>query len=262
MNLGATNFIKLHVNMTSTKCSFIIDSGSDISIFKQDKIQYYQPINPNKRFKITGITDGVTETIAETETILKFENGLKLKHNFQIVNNDFPIPTDGILGRDFFCKYRCVIDYDQWLLKFIFENHMIEVPIEDNIDNGFILPSRCEIIKNISKLNIMEDMVVYSEEIQPGIFCGNTIISPKNPCIKFINTTNKPVYINNFKPIMEPLHMYHIVKTNISSVNDKRRLNEIINEIDVTNIPDYAKFLFTYQITRPYTRKVMKFKIR
>lgn len=56
MNLGATNFIKLHVNMTSTKCSFIIDSGSDISIFKQDKIQYYQPINPNKRFKITGIT--------------------------------------------------------------------------------------------------------------------------------------------------------------------------------------------------------------
>lgn len=137
--------------MANTRCSFIIDSGSDISIFKRDRILSSRQINPTKRFKITGITDGVSETIAETETILQFENGLKLKHNFQTVNNDFPIPTDDILGRDYFCKYRCVIDYDQWLLKFIFENHQIEVPIEDNINNGFILSSRCEIMGRMNK---------------------------------------------------------------------------------------------------------------
>lgn len=102
MNLGATNFIKLHVHMANSVCSFIIDSGSDISVFKKDKVSYLQHINPTKRFKVTGITDGVTETIAETETILQFENGLQLKHQFQLVNSIFPIPTDGIIGRDFF----------------------------------------------------------------------------------------------------------------------------------------------------------------
>ena len=137
--------------MTNTICSFIIDSGSDISIFKKEKNSKLQRINPNKRFKITGITDGITETIAETETILQFQNGLKLVHNFQIVETNFPIPTDGIIGRDFLCKYRCIVDYDQWLLKFIFNNHSIEVPIKDNIDNGFILPKRSEMIKNISR---------------------------------------------------------------------------------------------------------------
>lgn len=147
MNLKATNFIELYVYMTNSRCSFIIDSGSDISVFKRDKILNQQQINPTKRFQITGITDGITETIAETETTLGFVNGLKLKHNFQIVNSNFPIPTDGILGRDFFCKYRCTIDYDQWLLKFLYDDHSIEVPIADNIDNGFILPSRCEMIK-------------------------------------------------------------------------------------------------------------------
>ena len=126
--------------MTNSECSFIIDSGADISIFKNNKISKLQQFNPNRRFKITGITDGTTETIAETETILQFQNGLRLVHNFQIVDANFPIPTDGILGRDFFCKYRCIIDYDKWLRKFIFNNHLIEVPIEDNIDNGFVLP--------------------------------------------------------------------------------------------------------------------------
>lgn len=211
--------------MSNAKCSFIIDSGSDISVFKRGKISNSQRVDLTKRFQITGVTDGVSEIIAETETVLQFENGLKLKHNFQIVNNNFSIPTDGILGRDFFCKYRCIIDYDQWLLKFFFDNHQIEVPIEDNINNGFILPSRCEMIRNVSKLNIKEDMVVFSEEIQPGIFCGNTIVSPRNPCIKFINTTNKSVYINNFNPIMEPLRTYHILTTKANKLYDKNRLN-------------------------------------
>lgn len=243
MNLAATNFVSLHVMMASGKCTLIVDTGADISIFKRNKITNVQILDTAKRFKITGITDGSAETLAETETMLQFENGLNLSHNFQIVDENFPIPTDGILGRDFFCKYKCSIDYDQWLLKFLFNNHSIEVPIQDSFDSGFILPNRCEMIKNVNKLNITEEMVVLSEEIQPGIFCGNTIISPEKPYVKFINTTDKPVHIKDFSPKMEPLRIYQIVKpnNNKTETTNNLRLNKIIDKINIANIPEYAK---------------------
>ena len=84
-------------------------------------------------------------------------------------------------------------------------------------------------------------MVVHSKEIQPGIFCGNTIISPNNPCIKYINTTDKHVHIANFTPDMELLRTYHILNTHINKHNDKNKLNEIIKQIDVSNVPPYTK---------------------
>lgn len=251
MNLAATNFVSLHVLMASNKCTLIIDTGADISVFKKSRIRNVQLVDTTKKFKITGITDGSTETLAETETMLQFENGLNLSHKFQIVDDNFPIPTDGILGRDFFCTYKCSIDYDQWLLKFIFNNHSIELPIQDSLDNGFILPTRCEIIRNISKLNITEEMVVLSEEIQPGVFCGNTIISPEKPYVKFVNTTNQPVHITNFTPKIEPLRCYNIVKTeNKINYNQKVRIKKLIDKINGSKIPEYAKDEFYKLISK------------
>lgn len=83
-------------------CSFIVDSGSDISIIKRNKINSTNQLNFNKKFKLIGITEGTAETIAETQAVLYFNNNTKIVHNFQVVQENFPIPTDGILGRDFF----------------------------------------------------------------------------------------------------------------------------------------------------------------
>lgn len=242
--------------MTNAKCTLIVDSGADVSLFKRGKISPLQRVDPSKRFDITGITDGSTKTLAETETILHFENGLEVLHNFQIVGDDFPIPTDGILGRDFLRKYKCSIDYEYWLLKFKLNNHTIEVPIEDGVDTGFIIPNRCETIKNVHKLNISEDMVVSAQEIQPGVFCGNTIISPKNTCIKFINTTNLPVHIRHFKPIMEPLTKFNILPTkNLPKGEDSLNINEkrvskILAEIDKESIPQFTRNAFNKLVNK------------
>lgn len=68
MNLSATNFITLYVQMTKSACTFIIDSGADISIIKWKGVSHTQKCDRTKTFKITGVTDGILETIAETET--------------------------------------------------------------------------------------------------------------------------------------------------------------------------------------------------
>lgn len=140
-------------------------------------------------------------------------DGIPIQQKFQIVSNDFPIPTDGIIGKDFLARYKCKIDYEPWILSFSIDNQLISIPIEDNFQNNLFLPPRCEVTRYIPNQNLQEDMVVHSQEIQPGIFCGNTIISAKEPILKFINTTDTPVYIaySDFKPYMEPFRDFQVV---------------------------------------------------
>lgn len=92
----------MHVQMAGRACTFIVDTGAEISIFKLGRLSPMQPVDTNKTFSVTGVTEGVTNTLGETNTNLTFNNGLTVSHAFQLVGDDFPIITDGILGRDFF----------------------------------------------------------------------------------------------------------------------------------------------------------------
>lgn len=227
--------------MTNSINSFIVDSGADISIMKVKNILPNQLINKTKQFNITGVTDGIRKTLAETTTSLHFSNGLVIHHNFQLVDVDFPVPTDGILGRDFLTKFKCTIDYEHWLLNFRFQNHEISVPIEDNYDGGILIPPRCEVIRKVPYLRFTEDTLVHSQEIQPGIFCGNTIVSKDSPYVKFINTTERQVLVQNFTPKVEPLNNF----IKVDSMKDNRindeRIKEIISQIKFDNVPHFAK---------------------
>lgn len=238
--------------MASTKCTFIIDCGADVSLFKVDKINPMQIIDTANKTRLTGITSGTVHTLATTITDLYFEHGLSIQHTFHLVASNFPIATDGILGRDFLTNNKCIIDYETWLLTFNLGNVQISVPIEDNINNGFILPNRGEVVRKIPNLSISEDMVVHSQEILPGIFCGNTIISPDMPYVKFINTTNDPVYISNskFKPILEPLQDYCIMKFSENKQDTSTRIQEILKEVDVCNLSDSSREEFIKLITK------------
>lgn len=95
-------------------------------------------------------------------------------------------------------------------------------------------------------------MVVHSQETQPGIFCGNTIISPNKPIFKFINTTNKSVFItySKFKPKLEPLQNFHEVSTKGYSQNQTERRNKILNQINNEHLPTNAKRALEKLITQ------------
>ena len=242
MNLIATNYITLKTLMTNCKCSFIVDSGADISIFKGEKILPNQRIDIQKKFKINGITPKTIETIAETETCLITNENLSFVHNFQIVDNDFPIPTDGILGRDFLVKYKCTIDYEYWLLNVNINNNIISLPINDNSNKAFTIPARCEVIRNVPDFSVTEDSVVLAQEIQPGVFCGNTIVSPESRSIKFINTTESQVVIYNFKPSIDPLKNYEIANNNeVGTYYNNTRAENVTQYLDTSQVPAFGK---------------------
>lgn len=229
--------------MSVGKITLIIDSGADTSLFKINKVNPDKLINTSRKIKLIGITDNEIETIATADTELNFGNGLKTKHTFHLVPKEFPIQTDGILGRDFLAANRCKIDYESWLLHFDLGNVSVSVPIEDNFQNGFILPQRSETIRRLTNKTYKSEMVVHAKEIQSGIFLGNAIISGKEPMAKFMNTTNKPVFIsyNQINPITEPLDNYYVLKNNQTTSYKNIRKENIWNEIDSANIPNFIQ---------------------
>lgn len=89
------------IEASGTHCSLMVDCGSDISVIKACKIKPSQIYFPNNKCNITGIGNGSVSTLGDTVTNIIVEDST-LPQSFHIVDNSFPIPTDGILGRDFF----------------------------------------------------------------------------------------------------------------------------------------------------------------
>ena len=54
-----------------------------------------------------------------------------LEQIIQIVDDNIPIGTDGILGRDFLSQYKSNIDYDRFVLTFDINDESIAIPIHD-----------------------------------------------------------------------------------------------------------------------------------
>lgn len=207
--------MSLGIDASNQNNSFLIDSGAEISLIKVENIKTTELINIQEKCNITGINLETIETLGTISTFLNLPNGIKIPHKFQIVPQDLPIPTDGILGRDFLVNYRCMIDYDTWTLTGNSQSGYFELMIEDNFNGELLIPSRCEVYRRLDIKNLNSEFVLSATEIKPGVFCSNTIIGPTNSIVKFINTTNKPVKIPKTCPnTITPLSEYEIFTFN------------------------------------------------
>lgn len=189
---------------------------------------------------ITGINKHKTTTLGSITIELDVDNNTTLHHKFQIVDQTFPIPTDGILGRDFLAKYHCRIDYDTWMLTCVQNNEEIEIPIQDNLEGALIIPPRCEVFRQITINKTYQNYVIKSQEIQPGVFCANSIINKLNPLIRIINTTNDTIKLpKHFPNNLEPLENFDIFHINKNEQTNRKE--KCIKELNLANTPTYIK---------------------
>lgn len=131
---------------------------------------------------------------------------------FYLIEDDFPIPTDGILGRDFLTTYRCEINYDTWILAAHVNNIRLEIPIRNNLNGSVWVPARSEVFRLINNFNVHGDVIINSAELAPGVFCANAIVNSSEPYAKIINTNEYPVHIANFNLKTSNLNDFYIAK--------------------------------------------------
>lgn len=164
------------------------------------------------------------------------------EHQFQIVDNDFPVPSDGILGLDFLQKYNCKLDYDQdnWklILRPNFLNFDIVLPISNTYNNNaFILPPRCEVIRRIEIKSKHKELLIHNQQVKPGIFVGRTIVSNISPYIRILNTTNDIQIINEITIDCEKLSNFDTFAVKSYENSDKSEAIKILQK----NFPLFVK---------------------
>lgn len=180
-------------------------------MIKLPKLKPNEIIITTEKCSITGINNNPIQTLGSTIANFQLPDNSSLNHVFQVVEENFPIPTDGILGRDFLSQYQCIINYDTWTLSCLNKGQLVELVIEDNLRGDIILPPRCEAFRQVSLILDEGDYLFPSTEIRPGIFGANTIVNSTNSVVKFINTTDKVVKLNkNFSNHCVPLNNYNI----------------------------------------------------
>ena len=218
----------------------MIDSGAEISIFKHAKLKNAGYINNNEYVAITGIHQHPIDTLGSANVQLNLSDNCLINHKFHIIHDDLPIPTDGILGRDFLTKFHCNINYDTWTLTSFIHSEQIEIPIQDNFNGDLLIPPRCEVYRQLNLEKTNQNYFLPSSELQPGIFCANCIINSNNPIVKLINTTNSSIKLQTeFALLLQPLENYNIFTFN--QPNQFNREQTCISELNLNNTPTYAQ---------------------
>lgn len=129
-----------------------------------------------------------------------------------MVPNEFNIPSDGIIGRDFNKYFSCKIDYADMSFTIRNSDTNIIIPILcEPKQNTLALPARCEAFRIFNLQNYTQPMFVPAQEISDGIFIPNTIIYSKNPVIRVLNTNDSMKLVKNEIANMYKLTDYDIL---------------------------------------------------
>lgn len=110
VNFAVTSYITFNISYNDElfPYNFLIDTGADISLRKYSKLT-----NVPKYFDDTTSVKGADKNVLEpTKTLcysfLNFQiHDHVFNYIFHVVNDDFPLQFDGILGNDFLTNFKC-----------------------------------------------------------------------------------------------------------------------------------------------------------
>lgn len=200
--------------------------------------------NSQNIIRIKGVTEGHIESLGTIETNLFFENS-SLPHTFHIVSNDFNIPSDGILGKDFVKTHLCENSYRHMTLTVPVFNEDIIIPILQGPEQDtIVLPARCEVIRRFNVTNAFGPQIIQQQELESGIFIAQTIVNPDMPYARVLIKVSETQHeclsdynIYSIDPIMSSdqllIELLKIIKENSPEVVHNDFFNLCSNYSDV-----------------------------
>lgn len=226
MNLNLNDYIKIDTDVNNEQLIFLVDTQADVSILKINAMRQNFNIDTDNSIQLKGITDGYINSHGTQNIKLYFDN-VQIKHQFHVVDNDFPIPSHGILGKDFIQKFKCNLDYGDMNFTIKTEKHTIIIPINFGPTNDNIaIPQRCEVFRIFKIKNFTETSFIEHQEISPGVFIANTIAHDSTPIVRIINTNEEMAVITNTINNHTKLSNFNIYSMEATE-NNKNRADEL-----------------------------------
>lgn len=171
---------------------------------------------------------------------LIFEH-LSIEHTVHIVNDDFPIPSHGMIGNDFAKKHNCILDYGKMIFTVAPKGvQSARVPIQSEIlRNVSALPPRSETFKLFRIQSNEFPCVVESQSIAENVWIPTTIIQNKESWITVLNVNAEMQYIQTDKLESKAIENFHILKFNKTDIAQSR--SERLNNILKNKIPNHVR---------------------
>lgn len=229
LNLNFSDYISIDINESDRKTTFLVDSQADVCVIKSNAFFNYLIFNENDTIDIKGITNDLISSFGTIYITLQF-NGVSVSQIFHVVPDDFAIPSNGILGKDFIKKFKCVLDYGSMKFTMRLSNKSISIPIQSGIlDNELTIPPRTEVFR-IFKVSCGKfPAIIHSKEIEKGIFSATTVAYEPETVIRILNTNESISSINkNINFETDDLFKYNIYTVNKNG-SDRKRTTELLN---------------------------------
>lgn len=206
-----------------------------MSIIKIGKIKNRDEINSTEVIALRGITQESVNSFGTAISKLIFTD-ISFEHTFQVIDNDFPIPADGIMGKDFIFKHSCILDYHHMAFTIKLKELEITVPILLGPSHDTIaIPPRSEVFRCFHILNFDGPCLIEKREISPGIFTADTIAYDNKPLIRILNTTPNATTVGNRVNETVDLEQFNIYSLNKEGNSNSR--NKKLQKILENRIP-------------------------
>jgi hypothetical protein len=208
-----------------------LDTGADISLIKNKYIDS-NLININDKYVLSGITSEKTYTKGSIEQEV-FTRCHAINHVFHVVEDDFPIPTPALLGKDFFGKFKTKLDFEEMTLSIAEEEISFSIDMLSGPDEEVIcIPPRCEVIKRWENIDFSrsEDLFIDNQELAPGVLIARYLVNKANPFIKILNTNEELLTIKKSIIKTEPLENFDIFYSNENNGSRKETVEKIMSE--------------------------------
>lgn len=194
-------------------------------------------IDKNCIIEVSGVTSDVVRTLGVIETTFCFGHS-DIQFDISLVENDFPIPCDGILGMDFFRNHPCTIDFKTNCFKIFEKSHTLDTKTMQ-YQNIVKIPPRAEIIKKIY-IQTREDLICHSKQLSnKSVYIGNCLVRPNNnfAYVPILNGTHDEVEVDLNSIHFEPLKNYSI----LSLENNIERVTKIKEDVNLQHLNDEEK---------------------
>lgn len=159
-----------------------------------------------------------------------------------MVPDEFNIPSDGIIGRDFNKYFMCKIDYSNMTFTVCTEDDTnIVIPnISEPQTNTISPPAHCETFRMFHLEKFSEPVVIPAQEIASGVFIPNTVVFDKNPIVRVLNTTEQMKLVENKIKHVHKASEFEFYEPKPSKNNkNNERIEHLLNYLSKT--PKYAQ---------------------
>ena len=232
--------VKLNVKSVCSETAVLLaDSGADCCILKVNCCKDDMLIDTSKALSLQGISENATTTLGQCLVDIVINDNI-VTHLFQVVKSDFPIPYDGILGRDFLNRFQCAIDFKKKNISSYVNSKLCIWPFF-YVDDSLTVPARAEAVHRIKVPNSRNGNLYFCEnkEIMKGLYVANSILKSDNGYVyaSLVNTNDNDLQIEKVNLNLEPLENFNIFPVNSMNSdrlesNNLNRLNTLINNIN------------------------------